>query len=247
MMERQHPVWTSTLEVFLLSPNRRPEEDGVTIPSYGPGALDELDDAERQRAAAFRRPADRDLYVAAHIALRRVLATYVGIPARKLTFARADCPRCGGPHGRPVLAEPGPLRSLSHSHGTALIAVAARPVGADVEQLPTMQAGGGACPPCIHTNRRNCDLEEDRRAAFARIWARKEAYLKGTGAGIGRWMSEVYVGDGGPGAPRGPDGWTVRDVPCPAGHAAAVALHGTPPTHTVVRELPGDLRSLTSH
>lgn len=247
-------MWTSTLEVFLLSPNRRPEEDGAAFPSYGPGALDqldELDEAERRRAAAFRRPADRDLYVAAHIALRRVLATYVGIPARKLAFARADCPRCGGPHGRPVLAAPGsvPHFSLSHSHGTALIAVAARPVGVDVERLPTPERVE-VCLPSLHPYEQ-AELRRlegaDRQAGFARVWARKEAYLKGTGAGIGRWMSEVYVGAGGPEAPRGPDGWTVRDVPCPAGHAAAVALHGTPPTHTVVRELPGDLRSLTSH
>ncbi|PIB12249.1 MULTISPECIES: 4'-phosphopantetheinyl transferase family protein [Streptomyces] len=222
------------MELWLISPGSAPDSRAF--------ALDELDEHERRRARTFRRPADRTLYVAAHIALRRVLAPYVGAPARELVFGRADCPRCGGPHGRPVVEARGPVPhfSLSHSHGRALIAVSARPVGADVERVPGPERVD-VCLPSLHPYEQ-AQLTRlqgpERQAGFARIWARKEAYLKGTGAGIGRWMSEVYVGDGAQGAPRGPDGWTVRDVPCPAGHAAAVAVRGAPPTHIVVRELP---------
>ncbi|WP_420719178.1 4'-phosphopantetheinyl transferase family protein, partial [Streptomyces sp. WM6386] len=63
----------------------------------------ELDDRERERAAAFVRPLDRLTYLMAHIALRRLLSAYTGIPPAGLPLGRDTCPCCGGPHGRPVL------------------------------------------------------------------------------------------------------------------------------------------------
>ncbi|MFD8034620.1 4'-phosphopantetheinyl transferase family protein [Streptomyces sp. NPDC059717] len=213
----------------------------LTPPGAVPLPLGELDEAERHRADAFRRPADRALYIAAHIALRRLLGAYLRIPARDVTFTRADCPRCGGPHGRPVLAgaAPGaPHFSLSHSRGAVLIGVARAPVGVDIEGLPRPERVS-LCRSALHPWERR-ELEQcagpGRPAVFARLWARKEAYLKGTGVGVGRWTSDVYLGDAGPGAPPRPDGWHVLDVPCGPGHAAAAAVR-KPVRHTVVHRL----------
>ncbi|MCP3821483.1 4'-phosphopantetheinyl transferase superfamily protein [Streptomyces sp. A3M-1-3] len=210
-----------------------------TAALHGPLALDELDEAERGRADAFRRPADRQRYVVAHIALRRLLAAYSRTAPQDIVFSRAACPRCGAPHGRPVLVDSGVHFSLSHSPGAALIGVALSPVGVDVEPLPRPERVE-VCTPALHPSERR-ELEEhapgDRPALFARLWARKEAYLKGTGVGVGGWMSDVYLGDEGAHTPSRPAGWTVVDVPCGRDHAAAAAIRGHAPRQ-VVRRLP---------
>ncbi|MGW0499684.1 4'-phosphopantetheinyl transferase family protein [Streptomyces sp. NPDC003007] len=220
------------LDLWLLP---RPE----TAALHGPLALDELGEAERARADAFRRPVDRQRYVVAHIALRRLLAAYAGRAPRDLAFSRAPCPRCGAPHGRPVLDGSDVHFSLSHSRGAALIGVALAPVGVDVEPLPRPERVE-VCLPALHPDERR-ELEEhaprDRPALFARVWARKEAYLKGTGVGVGGWMSDVYLGDEEAHTPARPASWTVVDVPCGGGHAAAAAIRGPAPRQTV-RRLP---------
>ncbi|WRZ95446.1 4'-phosphopantetheinyl transferase superfamily protein [Streptomyces sp. NBC_01007] len=214
----------------------------LTPPEEAPLAFDELDAAERRRADAFRLRGDRTLYVAAHIALRRLLGGYLRTSAKELVFARADCPRCGGPHGRPVLSGAGPDAphfSLSHSRGTVLVGIARAPVGVDVERLPRPERVE-VCRSALHPweQRELAALRApDQPARFARLWARKEAYLKGTGVGVGGWTSKVYLGEGGPGAPPRPDGWSILDVPCGPGHAAAVATRGPAP-RTVVHRLP---------
>ncbi|MEU8027634.1 4'-phosphopantetheinyl transferase superfamily protein [Streptomyces sp. NPDC049099] len=210
--------------------------DGVDLrlvgqPRPGAGAvaadLALLDESERRRAARFRRVADRDLYVAVHLALRRALAGYLGLPPQDVVLVREPCPGCGGPHGRPAVAgAAGALHfSLSHSHGLALIALAAVPVGADIQRLPgpdTVEV----CSAALHPAER-AELaavpEPERPAAFARLWSRKEAYLKGLGIGLARPAHADYLGDTVADRPRG---WTVGNVPCGPGHAAAVALRG---------------------
>ncbi|MEV6192525.1 4'-phosphopantetheinyl transferase superfamily protein [Streptomyces sp. NPDC051920] len=214
----------------------------LTPPKDAPLAYGELDAAERRRADAFRLPRDRALYVAAHIALRRLLAGYLRTSARELEFARAACPRCGGPHGRPVLRGAGPSSphfSLSHSRGAVLVGVAHAPVGVDVERVPRPERVD-VCRSALHPleQRELAALRApDQPARFARLWARKEAFLKGTGVGVGGWTSEVYLGERSPGAPPPPEGWSVLDVPCGPGHAAAVATRG-PAARASVRRLP---------
>ncbi|ULR51534.1 4'-phosphopantetheinyl transferase family protein [Streptomyces deccanensis] len=186
----------------------------------------ELDARERKRAAAFVRGRDRLRYVSAHLALRRVLAVYLGTEPARVVFGRDPCPRCGGPHGRPVLpGSPPPLHfSLSHSHGRALVALAGVPVGADVQRVPSPEAAE-LCLAALHLRERR-ELTglppSERPAEFARVWARKEAYLKGLGTGLARGPGTDYLG----GDLRArPAGWLVADVPGAPGHATAVALH----------------------
>jgi 4'-phosphopantetheinyl transferase len=186
-----------------------------------------LDPDERRRAAALRRPEDRRRFVAAHLLLRQLLARRLGMEPQQLTFRRDPCPNCGGPHGRPAVNVPAHLKStqfsLSHSGDVVLIGIACAPIGVDVEQVPpdrTVSEVAGVLHP---EERREIETApaELRRSAFARIWARKEAYLKGVGIGIGGDLSaDNLAGDG------APSGWSVVEVPAGDGYAAAVALRG---------------------
>ncbi|MCX5071079.1 4'-phosphopantetheinyl transferase superfamily protein [Streptomyces sp. NBC_00513] len=186
-----------------------------------------LDAGERARAAGFAHSLDRDRYTAAHLALRRVLSAYRGVPPAELRFLREPCPCCDAPHGRPALAGPdAPHFSLSHTGDLVLIAVAGRPVGVDVEGVPAPHRAatvGEALHPAERSQIRGAP-PSSRPAVFARLWARKEAYLKGLGTGLGRGPDLDYLGDPAPGAPARPPGWTVQDLPAGPHHAAALAL-----------------------
>ncbi|MEO3842657.1 MULTISPECIES: 4'-phosphopantetheinyl transferase superfamily protein [unclassified Streptomyces] len=190
----------------------------------GPGAepdLSALDDAERRRHASFLRRADRIRYGVAHAELRRLLGELTGTAPAALRFGRRACPRCGGPHGRPVLERPadGPEFSLSHGGGLVLVAVATGRVGVDVEPVR-------AAPPerslveRLHPAERAVVLtapEALRSAAFTRLWTRKEAYLKGLGVGLGRALDADDVSTAVP-------GWHLVDLAPGNGHAGAVAV-----------------------
>ncbi|MEY9949823.1 4'-phosphopantetheinyl transferase superfamily protein [Kitasatospora sp. GAS1066B] len=197
-----------------------------------------LDEQERRRSTAFRRAEDRALYQVAHVALRRLLAERLGRRPEEVTFRRASCPGCGEPHGRPEQAhDPGLEFSLSHAAGLALIALAADPVGADVELGGAFEPGAGAeVVTQLHPAEQAelaalAELRPERWAAGAlRCWVRKEAYLKGTGMGLGQGADKDYVGLGpgfevpAAGGARPPAGWELRAVDVPSGYDAAIAL-----------------------
>ncbi|MER8045862.1 4'-phosphopantetheinyl transferase superfamily protein [Streptomyces sp. NPDC094032] len=181
-----------------------------------------LDAHERQRAASFVRASDRALYTVAHLALRTLLARRLGERPGELVFGREPCPCCGAAHGRPVLAVPEPPLhfSLSHTEGLVLVALAPVPVGADAQRRPAPESVPGLLP-ALHPGERAAVADGAdpalRAAAFGRIWARKEAYLKGLGTGLGRDTTLDDLG-------ADPAGWTVDDLPCGPRHHAAVAL-----------------------
>ncbi|MCX4746361.1 4'-phosphopantetheinyl transferase superfamily protein [Kitasatospora sp. NBC_01287] len=201
-----------------------------------------LDAEELRRAAVFRRAEDRALYQVAHVALRRLLGQRLDRAPGSVTFRRAACPGCGEPHGRPEQADaPGLEFSLSHASGLALIALAADPVGADVELAGAFEQGAAAdVVTQLHPVERAelaalAERAPDRWAAGAlRCWVRKEAYLKGTGMGLGQGADQDYVGLGpgfgtGPAASaRPPAGWELRAIEVPPGFDAAIALRLRP-------------------
>ncbi|MEU7600648.1 4'-phosphopantetheinyl transferase superfamily protein [Streptomyces sp. NPDC041003] len=190
-----------------------------------------LDESEAQRAESLSPPAVRDTYLVAHVRLRQILGRRLGLPPAEVAFAREECPRCGGGHGRPVLASgAGPHFSLSHTGGRILIAVAGSPVGVDVEAVgrkprsgllrrlhPEERAAVSALPP------------GQRDEAVLTCWVRKEAYLKGIGAGLAAGLDRTYVGTG-PAfgrpetRPAALGDWWLAAVPVPPGHVGAVAL-----------------------
>ncbi|MEU3407307.1 4'-phosphopantetheinyl transferase superfamily protein [Streptomyces sp. NPDC006670] len=188
------------------------------------GAEALLDADERKRAARLVRADDRRTYLASHLGLRVLLGSYLGTAPEEVRLVREDCPNCGGPHGRPAVAGGGVHFSLSHSHGLAYLAFAAVPVGVDVEALPGAAAVADVLSSLHPAEVAEIgDLPEDgRRVALARVWSRKEACLKATGAGLANGLVEPYVGAA-PTPARVP-GWTLRDLPAPPAYAAALAL-----------------------
>ncbi|MFI0928724.1 4'-phosphopantetheinyl transferase family protein [Streptomyces sp. NPDC021012] len=184
-----------------------------------------LSTAERERSARLRRPGDRHRYRAAHIGLRLVLSGYTGLAPESVDLVREDCPCCGEPHGRPALAGGGPHFSLSHSGGLALIAVSGVTVGADVEGVPRPDIAEELLPS-LHPREQHALRalpDADRPQALARVWTRKEAYLKATGAGLAYGVTDPYVGVSE--VPAAIRDFTFHDLTAPTpSFAAAVVL-----------------------
>ncbi|MFJ3879591.1 4'-phosphopantetheinyl transferase family protein [Streptomyces sp. NPDC090077] len=188
------------------------------------GARALLDAAERERASRLLRPADQRSYLASHLGLRVLLGGYLGMRPQEVVLVREDCPGCGEPHGRPAVAGGGVHFSLSHSDDVAYFAFSGVPVGVDVEAVPRASAVADVLSSLHPAEAGEITAlpEADRRAALARVWARKEACLKGTGMGVAFGLAEPYVGSAP--APAPVPGWTLRDLPAPDSYAAAVAV-----------------------
>jgi 4'-phosphopantetheinyl transferase len=193
-----------------------------------PAGLAGLDRGELGRAGSFLFPVDRHRYQVAHAMLRQVLAGYTGTAPGRLRLDREPCPRCGAP-GKPVLrpgpgARAAPSFSLSHAGDMVVIAVAAHPVGVDVEQ----DADRCVCPlagdlhPADAAWVAGLGGERERHRAILTCWVRAEAVLKCTGEGIGHGLAGLPVRPGRSGD-LSVSGCTVRQLAAPPGYRAAAA------------------------
>jgi 4'-phosphopantetheinyl transferase len=109
----------------------------------------------------------------------------------------------------------------------ALFALAPTRVGVDVEVLPPY-ATVAKVTGLLHPRERDEVLSaspSERASRFARLWARKEAYLKGIGTGVTTDLAVQYLGT--EQTTGGPPGWAVLDIPVPDGYAAAAAARAT--------------------
>lgn len=143
-----------------------------------------MPERRRRKAEAFRFPEGRQQSLGAGILLM------LALKRRGIDAARAEISE--GPYGKPFLAgNPGLQFSLSHSDEWALCAMADGPVGCDVERIgrgderlarrffhPEECAALEAVP----------DPGEWQRL-FARIWTRKESFLKADGRGLNLEMN----------------------------------------------------------
>lgn len=173
-----------------------------------------LDSAETARAQRFAFERDRERYVSAHAALRRVLAARINQAPAALRFDL-------GPFGKPVLLQDPTLAfNLSHSGPMGLIALQRRvPLGVDVEVLREVRDADGMAHACFTRN--ECRALALLRPwaqprAFLQCWTRKEACLKAVGLGLQLAPNRFEVGIAA-------DARTVR-LPLPDGEAT-LALH----------------------
>ncbi|SOD70855.1 4'-phosphopantetheinyl transferase [Jatrophihabitans sp. GAS493] len=192
-----------------------------------------LDEAEQRRLAAISTAEMADRYLTAHVALRSVLAGYVGVEPQRLVFARDKCPGCGGDHGRPILAGAGPQFSLTHSGDAVLIAVADRPVGVDVERARPGRDRSGVISR-LHPMEREMLRSAPTEELFLDCWTRKEAYLKATGIGMAGGLASHYTGMAGAPEEALPSGWSFVNVEVPEGYWASAAIAGAGGTERVL-------------
>ena len=214
-----------------------------SVPPFGvPGApglpdavaREQLDDVELGRALGLE-PGPRAAFLAGRLAQRQLAAELLDVPPSELTAAY-DCPQCGpgSPHGRPgytLAGAPAPLLlSLSRSAGWVLLAAVLNPdaglrLGVDVQDPAGADFDGFdqvALGPAERQSLRGLSGAELLHGR-ARLWARKEAWLKLCGTGL-RTAPETVEVLHQPG---------IRDLPpdesgLPAQFAAAVALSALP-------------------
>ncbi|CAM5598657.1 4'-phosphopantetheinyl transferase family protein [Streptomyces xanthochromogenes] len=211
---------------------------GTVAEPLGPDAIAVLSAAERDSARAMT--AEAGLYYAgAHVAVRRVLAGYLGARPADLRLGRLRCPECGdSDHGAPCVEWP-PTElsySLSRSGPHWLLGVTGggHRIGVDLEQVLGFDTA--AVAPSVLSDRELAHLRQESEpaaqlAVFLRYWTRKEAVLKASGVGL---MTDVRAVDvhgppgGGPlvvrhAAATGPDSWVVEDLAVGPGRYAAIA------------------------
>ena len=192
-----------------------------------------LASAERVRAGRLVVPAARRRFVVARSALRRLLGHYTGVAPGAVRLVT-------GPHGKPAIAGATGLQfNVAHSGDYALIGLCGdREVGVDIEAVPHDLDPTGVAAQVFSDAERGTlqELpESERHDAFARIWTRKEAYIKALGEGFSYptrsfTVSPVAGDDDALLADTANEGavgrWRVRDLAAPGGYRAAVAGAG---------------------
>lgn len=149
-----------------------------------------LDTEERARANRFRFAEHRRRFIVAHVAVRCILASRLGVAPGELEFGKNS-------HGKPFLTSSDRLVfSLSHSHEMALCAVADMgEIGVDIEWCREL--------PHADLARRFFSADESRalealpgseqNEGFFACWTSKEAYIKAKGLGLSLPLDSFVV------------------------------------------------------
>jgi phosphopantetheine--protein transferase-like protein len=149
-----------------------------------------LSAAECARAHRMAAPFLRDRFIRRRALLRIILAHEMGTAdAAALAFDEA-------PGGKPVLSDSSVQFNLSTSGDEIAIAVAARPVGIDIERGRSVEGAIRLAERFFHADEAVAlrAVPADRREAwFLTCWARKEAVVKAHGAGLRR-LADFAIG-----------------------------------------------------
>lgn len=134
---------------------------------------------EHQRASTFRHEDDRARYVLGRSVLRLLLGSALGLAPQQVPIAYAA-------RGKPALPATlgAPHFNVSHSGAWVMIALAATPVGIDVEQHRLIDHAALSTHIFGAAERRQIAEAADPVAAFFRYWVVKEAWLKAAGLGL---------------------------------------------------------------
>lgn len=136
---------------------------------------------EAARAAGFRFDTHRDRYVRGRGMMRALLARRLGADPAALVFAV-------GEKGKPRLADGALAFNLSHSEGTAALALGeVSSLGIDLERYDRGVDVEGLARRCFRESEiawMRSFPERERHLAFFRIWTAKEARMKATGEGF---------------------------------------------------------------
>lgn len=206
-----------------------------------------LADWEQARLERFAFEPDRVLYAAAHGLLRLALTfRHPSVPVARWEVERTTA-------GAPVVigpVTPTPQVSLSHTKGLVACAVAAVPVGIDVEAVDPRLDVASLFERVLSPSERTAWPAPDdaARRRFFQTWVLKEALLKGLGLGLQCEPATISVAFSEttppaivemPAAIARPADWGVAFVDPPPGHVGAVAHRGPPGSAAVAPRLIG--------
>jgi 4'-phosphopantetheinyl transferase len=153
-----------------------------------------LSPAERAKAERFRFAKDRNHFVARRGILRSILSRYLEQPPSEIDFFVG---RFGKPEINGDLVRGSLQFSVSHSGDLAVYAVTrACPIGVDVEYVRPFPHLEEIALRFFSRREREVLMTlppEHRSEGFFACWTRKEAFLKATGEGIGKDLTEVEV------------------------------------------------------
>lgn len=187
-----------------------------------------LSTAERERAAGISHRETCEQFVRTRAVLRVLLAQRTGQSPGSLVLEdeSGEAPRLAGNVWRLHF-------NVSHSYDWAAVAVADFPVGIDIERIDAGQDWDGIADIMFHSEEREALRQahpDQRTLEFFATWTRKEAYLKGIGAGLRLDPSTFSTASPGGAvatdAPATPEGWFTISVDSPAGYALALAVPG---------------------
>ena len=192
-----------------------------------------LTDDEKTRAARYKVEKARLQFVTGRGLLRRMLAECLRVPVRAVPITYTAT-------GKPVLADAtaGLHFNVTHTDGLALIALARRAVGIDVERVRAVENPDGLVGRFFSAAERAAYLElaaELRTAGFFRGWTSKEAVIKAAGLSVA-YLDEFDV-ELHPVRPAAllaarhaglrSSAWALAAWEAAPGFAAAVAVEGT--------------------
>jgi 4'-phosphopantetheinyl transferase len=152
-----------------------------------------LDAVEMACAETYRRPADRERYLAARMLLRHALTKVSGE-----RIAPRDWRYTEGPFGKPVMAPGFPALEFNVSHSESCVAVGISTngsIGIDVECLDPTRRAGIVYEVLAESERdRLQKLPADQQwPDFVRIWTAKEACSKALGLGLSLDFQTIEV------------------------------------------------------
>lgn len=189
-----------------------------------------LSNDEQERAARFKFDKHRGLYIAAHVAVRAILAKYLNAKPVDLQFVN-------GSNGKPSLAAAfagsGLEFNLSHSHEMALLGVTrGHEIGVDIEWVKD-DYGYDEVAERFFTAKEVAAMRalptSLQRQAFFKCWTSKEAFLKAKGTGLSGKLDEVeiiFADDQQVRIQASVPGWTLTELTPENGYEAAVVIEG---------------------
>ena len=192
-----------------------------------PGNDAGLSGPDRERAARFRQPEDRNRFITGRRLLAALLREHLHYPPGPLELALTE-------RGRPFLPH-APATAFSISHAGDFVAVALATggrVGIDVEAIRGKLEPGALAERILSA----ADFagfrslpEAAQRGAFFRAWTGKEAILKAKGTGLLGHVKEISVPLQSSGSAishvvdEGGTAWQLQPLPVPEGYVGTVA------------------------
>lgn len=150
-----------------------------------------LSDSESQRSDRYHFIKDKYRFIICRALLKSLLAEHIGLDIDQIIIDVDS-------NKKPYLpAHPSVYFNVSHSVDYAIIAIAANPVGVDIEYINKEFNYKEILPTVYHEDEmKDIEISGDKQLTFYNFWTRKEAIVKAIGKGIDNDLSKISVTDG---------------------------------------------------